>query len=98
MSNIVAKGVLTGKLSGKQSISGKLSSKGVLQGTINVWGGGVKTYDGKYEVDPFDTEQTLNTKQKFLEKDITVHPVKYYEVSNETGGSTVYIGKEVNNG
>lgn len=52
-------------------------------------------YQGEYEVTPKVTEQSLATKQKFMEKDVTIHQIPTFEVSNENG-TTFYIGEKVN--
>lgn len=48
-------------------------------------------YTGTYEVTPTAHEQYLDTSQKFLRDDVTVHKVPYYETTNESGGYTVSI-------
>lgn len=55
----------------------------------------VEHYEGKYEVVPAVTAQQLETKQKFLTEDIKIREIPFFNVSNTSGGSTVYIGKEV---
>ena len=55
----------------------------------------VETYSGAYEVTPETTGQTLKTAQKYMEKNVEVRAIPYYEVSNPSGGNTVYIGTEV---
>lgn len=52
--------------------------------------GGVP-YDGDYEVTPTASEQKLNTANKLLKNNVTVHEVPYYETTNESGGYTVSI-------
>lgn len=53
-------------------------------------------YSGPYEVTPQAHEaQTLNTANKLMLDDVTVHKVPFYDVSNTTGGKTVYIASEV---
>lgn len=52
-------------------------------------------YEGEYEVTPKVTEQTLQTAQKILEEDMHVKQIPYFEVSNNSGGNTVFIGSEV---
>lgn len=52
-------------------------------------------YTGAYAVTPSDTGTTLPTAQKRMEKDVTVHPIPYFCVSNSSGGDTVYIGGEI---
>ena len=39
--------------------------------------------------------QTLPTAQKYMEKDLTVNGIPYYQTSNASNGETVYIGTEV---
>lgn len=55
----------------------------------------VPEYEGSYDVTPKVEEQTLPTAEKFLQKDVTIKKIPYFEVSNTSGGDTVYIGKEV---
>ena len=52
-------------------------------------------YEGAYEVTPKVEAQTLNTANKFLRKDVSIFGIPFFDVSNESGGSTVYIGTEV---
>lgn len=54
-----------------------------------------ETYSGAYTVTPSSSEQTLETASKLMEDDVTVKEIPYYDVSNTSGGSTVYIGTEV---
>lgn len=56
---------------------------------------GGEPYDGEYVVTPKVVEQTLPTKDKVLVDDITIKEVPVYRVSNPSGGTTVYIAKEV---
>lgn len=52
-------------------------------------------YDGTYEVTPqAETAVTLKTAEKYLSEDVTVKKIPYYEVDNESGGTTVYIGND----
>ena len=53
-------------------------------------------YDGEYSVTPSaEGEITLETAQKLLDADIKVNKIPYSEVSNNSGGNTVFIGSEV---
>ena len=52
-------------------------------------------YAGPYDITPTIDLQTLATAQKFLKYDMTVKAIPYYDVGNSAGGSTVYIGNEV---
>lgn len=51
-------------------------------------------YDGEYTVDPRKVSQTLDTKDKSMSSNVTINAIFYSEVSNPSGGGTVYIGKE----
>lgn len=51
-------------------------------------------YMGDYEVDPRKVEQTLETANKSMERDVVVHPIFYAETSNLGGGLTAIIGLE----
>jgi len=51
-------------------------------------------YMGAYEVTPAVEAQTLPTKQKTMQNDLTVKSIPYYEMDNQNG-TTVYIGSEV---
>lgn len=53
-------------------------------------------YQGQTVVIPkMDEEQTLGTAGKVVTDDITVTKVPFYEVTNETGGTTCYIAMEM---
>lgn len=53
-------------------------------------------YIGPYEVTPnVKEQQILNTTDRVLHKDVTIKEIPYFDVSNTSGGSTVYIGSEV---
>lgn len=52
-------------------------------------------YRGEYEVVPkVYTEQTLPTSGKLLGRDVLVHKIPQFEVSNNSGGKTLIIGEE----
>lgn len=52
-------------------------------------------YKGNYEITPLAyQEQELETKEKYLEKNIKVKEIPFFETSN-LYGDTVYIGSEV---
>lgn len=55
----------------------------------------VEDYDGEYLVIPKTTAQTLDTAQRFLERNIEIKEIPYAETSNLAGGKTAYIGKEI---
>lgn len=51
----------------------------------------VPLYEGVYDVTPTVSEQTLPTARKYLSEDVTIKEIPYFEVSNDSGGGTVYI-------
>lgn len=55
----------------------------------------VDPYTGAYEVTPKVEAQTVPTAQKFMTEDMKIKAIPFYDVSNTSGGSTVYIGKEI---
>lgn len=64
-------------------------------GGVAVWQD-LPKYTGEYTVTPeVDTAQTLETAGKYLTNDVTVNAIPDYEVSNEAGGNTFIIGKEI---
>jgi hypothetical protein len=83
---------LYGQLSGSSKLSGVLSGKGCLAAKISV--GGTR-YQGDYVVVSSTEEQTLATAQTYMEADVTIKAIPFSEVSNLAGGSTFFIGKEV---
>lgn len=53
-------------------------------------------YEGPYEVIPStQSDQLLETKDKRMEDNLNVKEIPTYEVSNDSKGTTLYIGKEV---
>lgn len=78
-----------------KELSGMLNSKGELVGNLTVERAKVEPYSGDYEVYPSTEEQVLHTANKILSKDIHIAAIPYTNVSNESGGLTAYIAKEV---
>lgn len=52
-------------------------------------------YEGPYDVTPKVTAQTLPTAKKFMQEDVSVRAIPYFDVSNPAGGNTIYIANEV---
>ncbi len=52
-------------------------------------------YLGEYEVVPAIKKQQLDTKDKLMKKDVVISAIPFFETSNDEGGNTVYIGKEL---
>ena len=56
---------------------------------------GGEPYDGEYIVTPKISGQSLPTKNKVLVDDVTIKEIPFYNVSNASGGNTVYIGDKI---
>lgn len=96
MSEIKSIGSLNGSISAKSVLAGTISAESALKGIITdaCLAERHELYEGKYEVIPELREtQTLNTANKYLDKDIIIHEVPYSVTSNTSNGFTVYIGK-----
>lgn len=53
-------------------------------------------YSGPYEVTPSSNgEQVLHTANRLMEENVVVLEIPYFEVSNDSDGTTVFIAKEV---
>lgn len=52
-------------------------------------------YDGTYDVTPSARAQTLFTEQKLMEKNVEIKAIPFFETTNQSGGTTIYIGSEV---
>lgn len=88
-------GTVNGKISGSRKMRGSISSAGSVGGAIST-GAAKRMYSGVYEVAPkTDEAVVLETAAKYMERDITVLKVPFYQTGNEQGGTTVYIGDEV---
>ena len=84
---------LRGKIgTSKPAISGKI--QGQISASFKPLENVPQTYTGSYEIDPLKTAQVLPTKDKLMVDDLTVQGIYYYEVTNDTGGSTVTIGRD----
>lgn len=56
---------------------------------------GGDVYEGDYVVKPKVEKQTIPTKNKVLTENVEILSIPYFEVSNTSGGNTVFIGSEV---
>ena len=52
----------------------------------------VDIYEGEYTVTPKVTAQSLDTRNKYMQSDVTVYAIPYHAVSNNSGGLTATIG------
>lgn len=92
----LSENTLSGTIAKPQGLTGGIAAEKKLEGVLaTVHTANVSTYTGKYEVTPKVEGQALKTKQKYMIDDVTVHAIPYFDVSNTAGGSTVYIGTEI---
>lgn len=57
--------------------------------------GAISAYTGTYEIIPkVEEEVVLNTRDKILKDNVTVHKVPFYEVHNDKG-MTFIVGEEI---
>ena len=79
------------------SIVDRTQNIGITQDVILVPDyGAIPEYNGAYEVIPSaHLTQTLKTAKKVMGRDVIIHKIPYFETSNNSGGNTVFIGKEV---
>ena len=87
---------LSGIVESGGTIQGRLSAEGVLIGEVGFPKCDYpEVYEGEYEVTPkLHLSQTLDTDGKYMQEDVVVLEVPYYETTNESGGTTVYICTE----
>lgn len=80
-------------------ITGNISPINKINGNITYGNGSGETvpiYEGNYEATPLAFQRTvLNTEGKKMEKNVVVKEIPYYETSNLSGGTTVYIARQV---
>jgi hypothetical protein len=94
-------GILVGKITPRVNLTAKVKIVANLVGVVSkakIYRSGYEeyqVYDGSYEVTPKVTEQSMYTKDKLMADDVKIKSIPFFSVSNETGGNTVYIGKEV---
>ena len=84
---------ITGEISQMHRISGTINSQHGIESEVRlptvVDRGDV--YSGDIEFKPSWEEQTIETADKYLEKDISISSIQLYEVSNDAGGITISI-------
>lgn len=56
--------------------------------------GTASAYPGPYTVTPAVVQKQLETAGKRMERNVVIQPIPFEQEENETGGNTVYIGKE----
>lgn len=86
----------TGELKSYGILRGSLQSDVKVSGSVTLPKAGDLLYDeyeGEYIVTPQPWDEiVLETGNKILRDNVTVEVIPYYETSNLSGGSTVYIG------
>ena len=85
-------------INAKQSLTGTVVNNTQIVGNVGISTGVVdvtEQYMGDYEVTPTVDGFTLPTRRKLMTRDLTIKEIPYYDVSNTSGGSTVYIGEEI---
>lgn len=65
-----------------------------VQSAVTVGSSG-KIYDGSYEITPTVKGLTMETKDKYMLKDVDIQPIPIFKVGNNSGGNTIYIANEV---
>lgn len=80
-------------LSLKESNQAFKTNCGEVHKVVEYIGG--ELYEGDYTVTPKVEAQTIPTKDKVLTEDMKVRAIPFFNVSNTSGGNTVYIGSEV---
>ncbi len=83
---------ISGRLDGSCVLHGTLSGFGQLSGTLFLPERLRQVYEGPYEAYPHTAEQVLDTKDKLMTNDITIHTISITRTDNPAGGRTVCIG------
>lgn len=85
---------LTGKLRTEYSLSAQLHVSANLRGELTK-NTNYTNYNGDYEITPKVEAQIMPTKNKLMINDVEIKGVPIFSISNNAGGNTVYIAKEV---
>ena len=82
-----------------RTLSGTIAANGTIAGSVatgKVFASvDVDYYEGNYEVVPKVDSQTLETREKIMKENLIIKEIPVYEVTNNAGGTTVYIAKEI---
>lgn len=65
---------LRGVISTKKVVKGNISPVGAMSAELNK-NGRYREYNGPYEIEPDDVEQIMNTKDKLMNDNVTIHEV-----------------------
>lgn len=97
MNELVPIPVIQGEIIEGGTITGTLAPHGTIGATIQPGGSAIERYPGPYDVTPTPDGQTLPTARRRMTEDLTIEPIPYAAVTNQSGGWTVTIG-DVDNG
>lgn len=87
---------IVGNLAPAQSLAGFIYREAAIVGNLaSAYTTEGTPYEGDYDVTPTVEGQELRTKNRYMMDDVTIRAIPFYEVSNQTGGNTVYIADEV---
>lgn len=87
---------ISGIVAIRATIHGDAASRGSVAGNLAAaYESQIPPYEGDYEVTPKVEGQELKTMHKYMTQDVTVHAIPFFEVSNTSGGNTVYIANEI---
>ena len=84
---------LYGSVIRKQNISGSIVLKQSISGVLSL-PYSANRYSGKYEVTPTIDGEVLETANKMMIDDVTIHAIPYQDVTNPQGGRTITIAFE----
>lgn len=89
--------ILFASLPAPNALTCDLGGTGGIHGEIGVpiVHGSGDTYKGDYTITPKVGAQQMPTKGKIMADDVTIKAIPIFDVSNQSGGSTVYIAKEI---
>jgi len=87
---------LMGGISSEGHLYGCMEPTGMLDGDLAMaYSTDAEAYEGDYEVTPTVEGLELPTKHKYMADDVTIRAIPFFEVSNNSGGNTVYIADEI---
>lgn len=97
MTTVIQQGVLRGLIKTEVRLTGAvLAQKGRLQAVVAIpLAAQIDAYEGDYEVTPRIDSQTLETAGKRMKDNVQIKAIPFFDVSNNSGGSTVYIGSSI---
>ena len=96
LGNEEQEGRLTASISSDKGLAGQLGNEEQLVGSITIPpAAGASPYTGEYEVTPTVEGLNLPTRQKYMTDDVKILAIPYFEVSNTSGGNTIYIAREI---